>query len=111
MGANDLVSKEIQRIVSTVIYIACAVFGLLVLAVWTVILLNLTKAIAWPIPLTVSAALLIFGVSVALSCALIWFLNRISILKLSAATEKAIWRVLIVSVLGTAATAIAKAFK
>ena len=111
MGANDIISKEIQKAIATAIYIAGGAFGLVVVGIWAIVLLNLTKAIQWPTPLTESAALMIFGVTVAFTCAMMWFLNRISILELSSATEKAIWRVLIVSILSTTATAIVKAFK
>ena len=111
MVASEIIPKNIQKAIATAVYIAGGAFSLVVIGIWTIVLLNLTKAIQWPTPLTESAALIIFGVTVAISCAMMWFLNHISILKLRVITEKAIWRVLIVSILTTVATAIVKAFK
>jgi hypothetical protein len=101
MGSGSMISEEIERFVSQVLYVLAAIFGFVVLCVWTIVVLNLAGITNWPKSLSASTALAVFGVSVALLCAMMWFLNRVGILKLGNQTEKNIWRVLIVAVLGS----------
>ena len=109
MGAGELVDKKTQRLIATVLYVLGAVFAAIVVGIWSVLLLNVSGVIIWPSKISVSTAVAAFGLSVTFCCAVAWFLNRISILNLADSTEAIISKLLIASILGTIATAIAKA--
>ena len=110
MGTTNLISPELQKKISSTILVLCVVLGVLVLAIWCYLLLNLVGIVTWPKPLLPPAVMMMFGTSIAFLCADLWFLNQIGILNLAEPSEKLIRTGLIVSVLGTVAAAIAKAF-
>lgn len=108
---SELIDQETQRRIARILYICAAFFALLIFGIWALLLLNLTSIVAWPQPISASTALVIFGISLAISCAVIWFLSQIMVITLSDSTERLISKLLIASILGTVATAIVKAFK
>lgn len=110
MGGGPIIPKVVQQVFSMVIYVLMAAFGMMVLGLWAIVLLNLTHVIEWPKPLSMGTAVSILGLSVVILCTIMWFGKEISVIELKESTSEKIWRLFIGSVLVTVAGAVGAAF-
>ena len=99
MGAGRMIPPNVERFISVCLYILGAMFGLFILCIWCIVILNVAQVIEWPRPMSLRSALATVTVTVALLCASIWFGNRLGVIKLDPSTEKNIWRMLIAALL------------
>jgi len=111
MGAGSIVPKWMVEGVSLLVYLAIAVFGLFLVGVCGLVVLNLAKITSWPQQIDLPTALAVIGVSIALMCTVLWFGNRVGILKLNEGTATQIGRVLIFAIAGSVAAGVAAALR
>jgi uncharacterized BrkB/YihY/UPF0761 family membrane protein len=103
--------KKVQTTIVVTVCCAIAALGLLFLATAGWLVLGLTGLIAPTRAIDPRNVLIIFGISLAMMCGILWVAYIADVIKLSPSVEKRIWRTLIAGILTAVAGAIAAIIK
>lgn len=110
MGGPSVGGKT-SRVVATVVFIAVALFAVIVLGVWIILILSLAGLTSWPATRDSNTILIVFAVSLGILCAVLWTSDQVGIIKLTQKTETRLWRTLIAATLTALVAGITKALK
>lgn len=111
MAANEeIIPPWLIRAISIVLYVVASIFAVLTIATWAVLLVNLVGVTSWPRPIGIAPAVTVVGFTIVINCLFLWFMNKVSILKLDPTTVTTIGRTIIWGTLGSAAALIGTSF-
>jgi hypothetical protein len=104
-GPDSAELNSQKKDLAIVLYTVFAVFVMVAMAIWSVVILSLAGITSWP-SASADGALFLFAMTLALMCAFMWVFHHLQIIHLDALTEHRLWVALVGSVLGAVAAAV-----
>lgn len=108
---GPMIPKEWEKGCGIAIFVAIGVFSLVVLSVWALLIVGVLKVLPFLGVLDPPKAFLVFALSLAILCAVLWAGAQVNVLRISESTQTRIWVTLVAAVLGAVVSGIVKALK